>query len=190
MKKITSFSALLLFAFTLVSVFYSPTSKAKTKYPKAPGWVIEEWVVGPPTSLVANKGKVVIVDFFQLWCPGCNSFSIPLMSQWEKKYEKQQQQGKIVFVSIHTVFEGHNYQTTKRLKKFVKEKGMHHPVGVDYLAIGQRLPTTMVLYQTRGTPEIAIIDKDGFIRFQKFGGFDPEPVEKLIDELLSETKDS
>ena len=190
MKKLTSICALLLFALVAMSVIHNPTSIAKSKYPKAPGWVIEEWVVGPETSLVENKGKIVIVDFFQLWCPGCNSFSIPLMSQWEKKYAKQQQQGKIAFVSIHTVFEGHNYQTNKRLKKFVKEKGMHHPVGVDYLAKGQRLPTTMVLYETRGTPEIAIIDKDGFIRFQKFGGFDPEPVEKLIEELLAETNGS
>jgi len=41
-------------------------------------------------------------------------------------------------------------------------------------------------YQTRGTPEIAMIDKEGYIRFQKFGYFEPEFGEKVIRALLSE----
>jgi hypothetical protein len=44
----------------------------------------------------------------------------------------------------------------------------------------------MIRYNTRGTPEMAIIDKQGNIRFQHFGGFNPAPVEKLIDALLLE----
>lgn len=163
------------------------SATAKTLFPKAPEWAISEWVVGPPTTLKSLRGKVVVIDFFQLWCPGCNKFSIPLVSYWEEKYKSQQAQGKIAFVSIHTVFEGHNYQTNKRLRKFVVEKGMHHPVGVDLLPKGSHLPTTMLRYKTRGTPEIAIIGKNGRIRFQKFGGFENKPVEKLIEELMAET---
>jgi hypothetical protein len=81
-------------------------------------------------------------------------------------------------LSIHTVFEGHSYQNPKRLKSFVKEKGIHHLVGIDKHERGERVP------ETRGTPEIAIMDKNGYIRFQKFGGFDPEPVEHFIRQLL------
>lgn len=33
---------------------------------------------------------------------------------------------------------------------------------------------------------MAIIDKKGDIRFQKFGGFDLSPVESLIKQLLNE----
>ena len=44
----------------------------------------------------------------------------------------------------------------------------------------------MKRYGTRGTPEIAIMDKNGYIRFQKFGGFDPEPVEHVIRQLMKE----
>ncbi len=153
---------------------------------KAPAWAIEEWVVGPSTSLEQLKGKVVVVDFFQLWCPGCNSFSIPLVIQWEKKFAKQKAAGKIAFVSIHTVFEGHSYQNNERLKAFVKKKGIDHPVGVDARKKGARVPITMDRYNTYGTPEIAIIDKQGRIRFQKFGGFDSQPVEKLIQKLMDE----
>jgi hypothetical protein len=41
-------------------------------------------------------------------------------------------------------------------------------------------------YRTRGTPEMAIIDKNGYIRFQRFGGFDPDMAENLIRKLISE----
>ncbi|MEK6765697.1 MAG: 1,6-anhydro-N-acetylmuramyl-L-alanine amidase [Planctomycetota bacterium] len=44
----------------------------------------------------------------------------------------------------------------------------------------------MIRYNTRGTPEIAIIDKNGEIRFQHFGSFKPEVVEKLVNTLLNE----
>jgi len=153
---------------------------------KAPEWVIEKWVVGPPTSLEKLSGKVIVLDFFQLWCPGCNSFSIPLVERWKSKYAKQTAAGKIAFVSIHTVFEGHTYQNNAKLAKFVKTKNMHHPVGVDARKKGARIPITMDHYKTYGTPEMAIIDKKGFIRFQKFGGFEPPAIEKLIETLMAE----
>lgn len=190
MKNLAKPNLLFILALLTAFIFANGQTIAKSPHPKAPEWAIEEWVVGPPTSLSALKGKVVIIDFFQLWCPGCNKFSIPLMGMWEEKYKAQKEQGKIAFVSIHTVFEGREYQNNKRLRKFVAEKGMHHPVGVDLLAKGARLPTTMIRYNTKGTPEMAIIDKQGRIRFQHFGGFNPKPVEKLIDELLNEPAES
>ncbi len=34
---------------------------------KAPDWIISEWINGPGVTLDELKGKVVIVEFFQLW---------------------------------------------------------------------------------------------------------------------------
>ncbi len=34
---------------------------------KAPEWIISEWINGPGVALSELKGKVVIVEFFQLW---------------------------------------------------------------------------------------------------------------------------
>ena len=86
-------------------------------------------------------------------------------------FAKEVADGAMQFVSIHTVFEGFAYQTPQRLKGFIKRKKIHHAVGVDRAIQGQRLPQTMRRYGTMGTPEIAIIDKQGVIRFQEFGGF-------------------
>ncbi|MEW8508419.1 MAG: TlpA disulfide reductase family protein [Candidatus Thiodiazotropha sp.] len=153
----------------------------------APEWRISEWLNGDGTTLEALRGKVVVVDFFQLWCPGCNSFSLPLMAKWEKMYAHRVAAGDIVFLSIHTVFEGHDYQNPGRLRDYVKKKGITHPVGIDLHLPGEVIPETMRLYRTRGTPEMAIIDPGGIVRFQKFGGFDPRIGELLIDSLLNES---
>ena len=168
----------------MIAFLAQQTQAAKAR--KAPEWVISEWINGPGIALSELKGKVVIVEFFQLWCPGCNAFSIPLMKKWTKTFKNELDEGNLAMLSIHTVFEGHDYQTPKRLRSFVKEKGIHHLVGNDKLIDGERLPETMKRYRTRGTPEMAIIDKNGYIRFQKFGGFDPSLAERLIRELLSE----
>lgn len=150
---------------------------------KAPPLEILEWVNGPEVSLDQLKGKVVVLEFFQMWCPGCKRFSIPLMKEWARKYEYND---KITFISVHTVFEGHSLQGLSQLKKFVKKNDIHHRVGVDRHEFGELVPITMKRYQTRGTPAMAIVDKKGIIRFKYFGGFKIEPVEDLLDSLLDE----
>ncbi len=152
----------------------------------APEWSVSEWINSSALQLSDLKGKVVVIDFFQLWCPGCNAFSIPLMHKWEQDFATEASQGKIQFVSIHTVFEGFDYQNPAKLKQFLRRKRIHHPVGVDRAIPGDRIPQTMRLFRTSGTPEMAIIDKKGIIRFQEFGGFNFQPVERLIRRLILE----
>lgn len=151
---------------------------------KAPEFDVAHWINGDSISINDLRGQVVIIDFFQLWCPGCNTFSIPLMHQWEEKYQQQIKAGKLKILSIHTVFEGHSIQTLNALKIFLKIRGVNHLVGNDRLLSGQLTPETMKRYQTRGTPEVAIIDKNGIIRMQEVGSFDVEIAEKLINKLL------
>lgn len=171
--------------FVLSLILFSSNS-TDAGFRKAPEWVISEWINGQGVELDDLKGKVIIVEFFQLWCPGCNKFSIPLMKKWTKVFEDQLNSGKLKMVSIHTVFEGHSFQSPKRLKSFVKEKGIHHLVGIDVHKKGEDIPETMKRYGTRGTPEMAIIDKNGFIRFQRFGGFHVASAERLIRQLIEQ----
>ncbi len=165
-----------------------PFTAAEAK--PAPEWVVSEWIRGPEASLADLKDQVVVIDFFQLWCPGCNRFSIPLMGEWERIFADEIAAEKLTLISIHTVFEGHTYQTPERLKEYVAEKGMQHAVAVDNLSPGNRLPDSMIRYATRGTPEMAIIDKAGRIRFQKFGSFDPNWATGFIRELLAEADEN
>ena len=191
MKKIFILTAFIVFYVKLcISVSaqspYQIGPFTKQNAPQAPAWHISKWIKGPGKNFKDLKGQVVVIDFFQLWCPGCNKFSIPLMAFWEKEFAAEIDQKKLYLVSIHTVFEGHSYQTNKRLKKFIEEKKFNHPVGVDFQVPGKRFPDTMGLYRTRGTPEMAIIDKDGKLRFQQFGHFNPQWATTFIRQLLIE----
>lgn len=152
---------------------------------KAPEIQASEWLGSEKISISDLKNQVVIIDFFQLWCPGCNSFTKPLLKHWHKKYAKQLQNKKMTIIGVHTVFEGHSIQTLDALKFYLKKNDITHPIANDLLVSGH-LPETMKKYRTRGTPEIAIIDKQGVIRFQEFGYFEPKVAEKLIDRLLKE----
>ena len=162
---------ILMFALSTAVVLAAPPGLAETRYqrgpfsaaeaPPAPEWQVSEWIRGPATSLAALEGQVVVIDFFQLWCPGCKRFSIPLMSYWEEHFAKEIAAEELALISIHTVFEGHDYQTPERLRAFVEEKKMRHPVAVDRQSAGKRLPDSMILFGTHGTPEMAIIDKAG-----------------------------
>ncbi|MCG7873977.1 MAG: hypothetical protein N0C81_06595 [Candidatus Thiodiazotropha lotti] len=51
----------------------------------------------------------------------------------------------------------------------MKKKGNTHPVGIDLHLPGEEIPETMRAYQTRGTPEMAIINRSGMVRLQRFG---------------------
>jgi thiol-disulfide isomerase/thioredoxin len=170
---------------SLLFVWQSPAI-AEMQNNLAPEWQVSKWFNSEPINLKDLKGQVVIIEFFQLWCPGCNKFSIPLVATWEKTYAKEIKNNKLKIVSIHTVFEGYDYQNNARLKTFLKEKNITHPVGVDKRLKDERLPETMKAFKTRGTPQMAIIDKEGYIRFNVFGGFMPEVAENLIDRLLVE----
>ena len=149
----------------------------------APEWDIAHWLNGYPGNVTENRGKVIVIDFFQLWCPGCNTFTGPVMQQWQQRYADEIASDDLLLVKIHTVFEGHDYQTVKKLKEYLTEKNITLPVAVDRHRDDYR-PETKLRYNTRGTPEVVIIDREGMIRFQKFGFFDAVAAEQYIDYLL------
>jgi thiol-disulfide isomerase/thioredoxin len=154
----------------------------------APEWKVSEWLNRDPGTLAGLRGKTVLIHFFQLWCPGCNEFSIPLFKSWEEQFGTRDD---VAIVSIHTVFEGHDVQTPAALRAFVAEKGITYPVGLDaYPTPGAPVPVTMERFDTGGTPHVVIVDRDGLLRFSHFGRFDPEPVERFITRLLEERRDA
>ena len=149
----------------------------------APDWDIAQWINADPGNVDTNRNRVIVIDFFQMWCPGCNAFTGPLMQQWQQRFSDEIASGDLLLLKIHTVFEGHDVQTAQRLKQYLLEKDVTMPVGVDR-HIDDYLPETKKRYQTRGTPEIVMIDRKGMIRFQQFGWFDPDAAEMYLESLL------
>jgi hypothetical protein len=44
---------------------------------KAPNLEVSSWVQGKPTNIDQEKGNVVLVEVFQVNCPGCFLYGIP-----------------------------------------------------------------------------------------------------------------
>jgi len=150
----------------------------------APELEVSAWLNEDPGSLRDHRGRVVLIEFVQLRCPGSTRFLIPLFQRWEALYGDR---GGVVFISVHSVFEDPESQTPRHLAQFVRENGIRHPVGIDgYDDTDDRIPVTMRRYRAGGTPHVAIIDREGRLRFSHFGVFDPSPVEAFIERLLDE----
>jgi len=150
----------------------------------AEDWAVSAWLNDDPGSLYDHRGRVVLIGFVQLWCPGSQEFSIPLFQRWSELYGDREE---VVLVLVHSVFEGHEQQSPERAREFIHQSGISLPVGIDaYDDQGKDAPVTMRRYEAGGTPHLAIVDKEGLLRFTHFGTFEPEPTEGFIERLLDE----
>jgi thiol-disulfide isomerase/thioredoxin len=62
----------------------------------APALQVAEWVKGEPATLASLKGKVVLLDFWGLWCGPCRK-AMPKFAELHEKYAKD----GLVIIAIH-----------------------------------------------------------------------------------------
>lgn len=151
----------------------------------APEWHVEQWLNTPvPLSLGSLRGKVIVLEAFQMLCPGCVSHGLPQAQRIASTFPREQ----VVVVGLHTVFEHHAEMTVVSLQAFLYEYRIAFPVAVDRAAAATPIPQTMQAYQMRGTPTLTLIDAQGLIRHQHFGQASDLLVGAQIAELASEAK--
>jgi len=54
---------------------------------KAPNLHVSTWVQGKPTNIENEKGNVILVEVFQVNCPGCFLYSLPEVIDMNRKYK-------------------------------------------------------------------------------------------------------
>lgn len=79
---------------------------------KAPNLKISEWVQGLPSNIDKEKDQVVLVEVFQVNCPGCFLYGIP---EAINIYNKFKDDGVRVF-GVATAFEDFDKNTLENLK--------------------------------------------------------------------------
>lgn len=150
--------------------------------PEAPELNVAEWLNADVTpSLAALRGKVVVIEAFQMLCPGCIRHGIPLAQAVQKLFAG----APVQVLGLHTVFEHHAAMTPVALRAFVHEFGVSFPVGVDQPR-GADLPQTMARYSMRGTPSLLLIDCSGRLRAHHFGQVSEMQAGAEIATLLAE----
>lgn len=143
---------------------------------------VSEWLNHEGLTPEDLRGKVVLIEVFQMLCPGCVNHSIPQAVKIHRKVDDSQLQ----VIGLHSVFEHHEVMTPQALKVFLDEFGVKFPVAVDKPREGQRIPSTMKKYRLEGTPSTILVDRKGRIRQVQFGQMDDFVLGLLIGSLLSE----
>lgn len=119
-----------------------------------------------PVTLESLRGRVVLIEAFQMLCPGCVSHGLPQAQRVTTTFSDKD----VAVIGLHTVFEHHAGQGTKEaLEAFLHEYRIMFPVGIDAPSDNDMLPKTMRAYGMQGTPTLLLIDRKGMLRKHKFG---------------------
>jgi hypothetical protein len=79
---------------------------------KAPNLVVSEWVQGKPTNIDKERGNVILVEVFQVNCPGCFTHGIPQAIDMYMKYHDI----GLRVLGVATAFEDFDKNTLENLK--------------------------------------------------------------------------
>lgn len=79
---------------------------------KAPNFGVSEWIQGAPTNFDQEKDHIVLVDVFQVNCPGCFMNAIPEAINIYNKYKDE----GVRVLGLATAFEDFDKNTLENLK--------------------------------------------------------------------------
>ena len=82
---------------------------------KSPNLSLSKWVQGLPTNIDKEKDNVVIVEVFQVNCPGCFLYGIPEAIDIYKKYRSD----GVTVLGVATAFEDYDKNTLENLEKLL-----------------------------------------------------------------------
>lgn len=153
------------------------------KFEAAPPIEAAEWFNAPiAPTLTALRGKVVVLEAFQMLCEGCVAHSLPQARRVFETFSNED----VAVIGLHSAFENHSAQNTEALREFLREHRILFPVAVDAPGEQSSLPQTMTRYQMQGTPTTVLIDAHGHRRAQHFGPVSDLRLDAEIATLLSE----
>lgn len=160
----------------------------------APALDAMQWVHGEPTSLEGMRGKVVMLDFWAVWCGPCIA-TFPHLRHLNDEYNPRG-------LEIIGVTRAYNYAWDEDAG-LAKRQEM--PVSIDDELvmldkfIGKyELPHRSLVtpegsamqsnYHVTGIPHAVVIDKAGIVRLVKVGsgGKNAQEIEAMIQKLLDE----
>ncbi len=152
---------------------------------------------GKPTSLSDLKGKVVLVDFWAVWCGPCVA-TFPHLIEWNKEYKDK----GLEVVGVTTYFEqlafdkdAGKLKQVKKKQTAAEEHGMlkdfaaHHKLDYRLMTVSREdWDKASKAFKIRGIPEVVLIDRKGDVRMVRVGSGEEnaKAVGEMIKKLVAE----
>ncbi len=144
---------------------------------------IAYWFPGAPQSFANLRGKVVLLDFWAMWCGPCIA-AFPSIIEWQQNYKKD----GFAVVGLTRFYEKvqnekvDNSVELANLKNFRAEKSLPYDFAV---ATSQ---TTQNAYGATGLPTTILIDRKGIVRYIETGtsASREADIRRQIEKLLAE----
>jgi thiol-disulfide isomerase/thioredoxin len=154
-------------------------------------------LTGKAVKLADLKGKVVLVDFWAVWCGPCVA-CFPHMLELNKEYKDK----GLEIVGVTSYYEKYSFdkeagklkRADKNLTKeeeqgMLKEFAESHKLTYRLQAASKDdIRTVYQDYGVKGIPQMVVIDRKGIVRMIKVGSGEEnaKAIEKMIKELIEQ----
>ncbi|MFG0256588.1 MAG: TlpA family protein disulfide reductase [Phycisphaerales bacterium JB043] len=139
----------------------------------APSVTGSVWLNTDARSIEDFRGKVVLVDFWGVWCAPCLK-AVPKLKEWHERYADD----GLVILGVHT------RRGSEHVEGFVEEHGIEYPVVID------DGDATSGRYLVDAWPDVHLIDHEGVLRYADVFNQSSGNVENAIERLLEERRDA
>ena len=158
----------------------------------APAWDVDAWVNGDDTDQESLKGKVVLVDFWAMWCGPCIA-TFPHLRQWREELSAEGFEIVGVTRYYNMLWDAENKRASRAeeevsaaqeqetLEYFLDHHELNHPV-----IVTPEQSEMASNYGVRGIPHVVLIDREGIVQLVKTGAGEKTAAEVYakIKELL------
>ncbi|MEX0939185.1 MAG: redoxin family protein [Pirellulales bacterium] len=154
---------------------------------------VEAWVNGEPLTDEDLKGKVVLLDFWAVWCGPCIA-TFPHLIEWQEKYGDD---GLVILGMTRYYNYGWDADNNRPVQvpsispeeeRAAMEKFAEHHELEHRFAITPEGSTFQEAYGVTGIPQAVLIDQEGKIRLIRVGSGEgnAKDIEQLLVKLLGE----
>jgi thiol-disulfide isomerase/thioredoxin len=154
---------------------------------------VDGWVNGEPLTADALKGKVVLLDFFAVWCGPCIA-TFPHLREWHDEYADK----GLAIIGVTNYYKyGWDEEASRpkreaelepeaeraAMEQFVKHHELRHAIA--YVTDRE----LQEHYFVSGIPHAVVIDRQGKVRLFRIGSGEANAADlkKAIEESLAET---
>ncbi len=159
---------------------------------KAPNLKVSKWVQGLPTNFDKEKDHIVLVEVFQVNCPGCFLYGIP---EAIKIYNKYHSEG-VTVLGVATAFEDFDKNTLENLELLLKsgevigetKKGLSQYGKLDDSKLPYKIPFPVAMDSLiKETEDVSESRIKNFI-YNQIPDFDSQP-EDYRNQIIQRVKD-